>query len=242
MIWEKTAVKVIQSALCVCLAPLLAAQQVSQRVEQLPSASTPEFVTIPKNTAVELSALELVSSATATVGTPVHFVVVHDVVVEGVIVLRAGTRLTATVTRVKRGVPKHNNGKLEIELQDVEIGKSARLSLSMRPPRLPKRAKVRYGPRTRRKHGWPIVAATFQDALAGVWIAALLPLEIPVFTVLFIGLKNGDRHSVSGIDEFISECSSRTAYVGRAETIRASQLPSPAPLTEASVDWTCPSL
>jgi hypothetical protein len=103
----------LQSAFCLCLSPLLVAQQTGQTAptlapaipSQSPSATpTPAVVTIPEGTKIEIVPLENVSSEFAVAGSPVRFAVARNIVVNGVTVLHAGAPVTGTVTSVKRGV------------------------------------------------------------------------------------------------------------------------------------------
>jgi hypothetical protein len=134
----------IQTVLCLFLSPLLAAQQVAspdaastssqqdQPVQQTAARPTlPEFITIPKNTKIELVALDSVSSATATVGSDIRLAVVNDVMVNGVTVIHAGTPVTGTITNVKRGSHKMNrNGRVNIRARDLQSGKQIKVHLT----------------------------------------------------------------------------------------------------------------
>jgi hypothetical protein len=120
---------------------LLAAQQVAEGARQqafqpiTPDAASapaqPDTITIPKDTRIELIALETVSSATATVGSVVSFAVAKDVVVNGFTVAHAGTPVTGKITDVRRGSHETNrNGRLKIELNKLEEGKTVKLRLA----------------------------------------------------------------------------------------------------------------
>jgi hypothetical protein len=88
-------------------------------------------VLIPKDTKIELVALEPVSSGNTNAGAAVRFAVVEDVVVDGVTVIHRGTFVNGTVTNVRRGSPtKHKWGYLRIKLSAMRIGKQGQLSLT----------------------------------------------------------------------------------------------------------------
>jgi hypothetical protein len=125
------------------LCPLLVAQQLpapamtsevlqTSAPARVPNAppTFPEFITIPKDTNIELIALESVSSETAVTGSSVRFAVTKDLVINGVTVIHAGMPLTGTITRVRRGSHKANrNGQLRIQLNQLEAGKTVKLRL-----------------------------------------------------------------------------------------------------------------
>src|ERR1035441_7861112 len=70
-------------------------------------------------------------SATATVGSVVSFAVAKDVVVNGFTVAHAGTPVTGKITDVRRGSHETNrNGRLKIELNKLEEGKTVKLRLA----------------------------------------------------------------------------------------------------------------
>ena len=87
--------RLIQCCVCVILCPFLAAQQAAQPASQLPAnqvtKAVPATILIPRNTVIELDALEPV--ATATIGSSISLAVVNDVPVKGVTAIRAGSPL-----------------------------------------------------------------------------------------------------------------------------------------------------
>ena len=119
--------KLLHSALCLILCPLLAAQKVAplamndgapQSSVPAPAAAMPralpKFVTIPKDTRIELIPLEEVSSATATKGQLVRFAMVNDVLVNGLVVIPKGTLALGVVSYVTKGVPGKQDGYLQV--------------------------------------------------------------------------------------------------------------------------------
>ncbi len=122
--------RLYQTALCLSLCPLLAAQQVGQETIQEGAAPAGETVwayPIPLNGAtgppvlnglqinsggipVELTPLNRISPGIVKVGDAIQFIVAKDVVVRGSTALRAGTRLNCTITKVRSGKPTDRNG------------------------------------------------------------------------------------------------------------------------------------
>jgi hypothetical protein len=129
--------KILQSALCTCMVPLLTAQQA---VEPLPagyrsqSSMVPGEVIVPKGTRIDLVALESVSSASAKKNSQVQFALARDLVVNGVTILYAGAPVEATVSGVRLGVPGRRWGKLTIRIRKVQIGHHALLRLTSNNP------------------------------------------------------------------------------------------------------------
>jgi hypothetical protein len=127
----------LQSALCLCLSPLLVAQQAvdrqSARYNSQPTM-IPSEVIIPKGTRIELISLEYVSSASATDNSLVRFALAKDLVVNEVTVLGAGTPVEGRVSRVRRGVPYRQWGKLNIAIKQIQIGHHSHLRLTSSNP------------------------------------------------------------------------------------------------------------
>ena len=133
--------RMLQSALCITLCPLLAAGQVVA-VTQQPNAQC----TVPTVTAmatgqppyqsnsnemfVELAAPDSLSFKEEKTGASFQFVVDKDVVEEGVTLLHAGAPVTGTVTRVRcASERKHRGGQMDILLNDQVSGKMVRVRL-----------------------------------------------------------------------------------------------------------------
>jgi len=133
--------RLLQSALCIFLSPLLVAQQVPQSADpQVSGQSTPRndtlpltpsgFVAVTKYTEVDLVALDAISSVTATVGSKIRFRVARDVIVQNTTVVPAGTLLIATITKVITASKKHHrDGKVKVRFEDLKLasGQSLRL-------------------------------------------------------------------------------------------------------------------
>jgi hypothetical protein len=115
--------KLLQSALCIALSPLLAAQQVTTTI-------------VPKDTKIELVTQETVSTETATNGSQVRFAVANDVAINGVTLISAGTPVVGIITKAKRGIAYKQWPTLRIHVNEVRIGQSLRVPLSQWPPEI----------------------------------------------------------------------------------------------------------
>lgn len=168
--------KMFQFALCTFLSPLLVAQQ---------SAT----VHIPKDTKIEMVALEVVSSNTAIVGMPVRFAVAKDVVVDGVTVFPVGTPVTGAVSKVVRGVPGRSEGFLRIRVREISRDGGVPLRLTSADPRF------RQSRRDRFNEG----AVNTLETLGGL---VLLPLELP----MAIAMSAGENGKPSGKNAVLPRC------------------------------------
>lgn len=83
-----------------------------------------ESVTIPHGTEVELMALETVSTESAHKGEHVHFAVARDVVVNGEVVLYAGTKVDALLYSLTKAVPGRRDGAMKLVMDAVVINKA----------------------------------------------------------------------------------------------------------------------
>jgi hypothetical protein len=132
---------VLHTALCLTLCPLLAAQQTTANPPQ-PSgepsapettsapAENPEPIAIPQNATIALTMPEPVPESMMTVGTPVKFVVAHDVMVNGVPVIRTGTPVNGVITHGRHGsYPMDYRGEIRIRARDFQSGNPIRVRL-----------------------------------------------------------------------------------------------------------------
>jgi hypothetical protein len=209
----------LQTVFCLCLSPLLVAQQTqpiapqskddSPQSSAAADASTPNAVTvpasvnIPQNTEIKLMALEDVSSEAAKKGSFVQFAVANDMVVNGVTVLRAGAPVGGTVTKVKRGVPGHHDGRLSIRIREIRIGSAAKLPLTSSDPK------------TRQASGRRV-----KDTLEGYGMCAL---GLPLCMILIAAFREG---SPSGKQAFLPQCHAVEYWVRTTTTVSASDLSS----------------
>ncbi len=134
----------IQSALCLCLSPMLVAQQVNQPVmpgEPKPAAAAPQAqapalsikVRIPMYTPVDLRLEQRISSADARVGDRVRFTLVNDLAAKGRVVAQAGTSCYATVKRVRPRSDK-KNGSVKLSDPELDLGHGKRIRLTDMAP------------------------------------------------------------------------------------------------------------
>jgi len=128
--------KLLQSALCLCLGPMLVAQQDIQPVSTSapPPASqiepTKQYVTLPGDTNIELLPPGPTTFGGGKEGVVVQFVVNKDVVVGGVPVVHAGVPVVGVVDHVKRGLKfKHRAAEMEIRVTEMVSGNPVELHL-----------------------------------------------------------------------------------------------------------------
>jgi hypothetical protein len=139
--------KLLQSTLCFVLCPLLVAQQAAQTVPPFavphppqPASATadtepvqPEKITIPKDTKIELALKEQAVPGSERNGSAIQLVVTRDVVVGGVMALRAGAPVAGVLTVERHDSHKvHRNGRVSIRAQDLESGRPILINLSGR--------------------------------------------------------------------------------------------------------------
>jgi LssY C-terminus len=86
-------------------------------------------ITLPNGTAIQLQLAHTISTATATVGQPVAFVVVEDVVRDGVTVIPSGTAVTGTVAEVRRKLPAATPDKLALSVDSLTLDDGQTLGL-----------------------------------------------------------------------------------------------------------------
>ena len=105
----------LQSVLCLCLAPMLVAQQAVSNEPGTSVSTKAETVTLRKGTVVALVLIDPVSSATAQKGQAVRLALAEDVIVNGVVVIRRGAPAVGVIKSVSKAVPGKHNGYLQIE-------------------------------------------------------------------------------------------------------------------------------
>jgi hypothetical protein len=128
--------RILQSTLCLCLSPLLVAQQVQQGsapktttypCETAPALrSLPALAAIPDNTKIKLGTV-----STGTPGDSIRFAVVNDVVVDGVVRIPAGTWVDGVVSDTKRGSHRlDRDGQVTVRARDLRSGKAIGVRLA----------------------------------------------------------------------------------------------------------------
>jgi hypothetical protein len=210
----------LQAALCVTLCPLLVAQQVRTEIQrqatQPPAQATavttsaqPESITIPKDTRIELIALEEVRSEAAKKRSTVSFAVAKDVVVNGVTVLRAGAPVNGVVSKAKRGVPDRHDGRLDIRVKEIGIGSGAKVRLTNSD--------------SKTRQAWD------EQVKGTLELYGLCALGLPLCLVLIAALRDGGprgpREPPIGYQAVMPQCHAVDYWVKSATEVKATDLP-----------------
>lgn len=167
----------------------------------------PATITIPKDALIKLVAVESVSSATAHKGDSVRFAVAKDVVIDGITAVSAGTPVVGRVLKVKRGIPNHRSGFLEVQIRELKIGPDANVVLASSDPQY-------------RLTGSHAFREHLNDALGNVggavFCAGLLPLCIA------LGLSEGGGNGKpNGQNAVLPVCYPINMWVVTASTFRS---------------------
>jgi hypothetical protein len=122
----------LRSAFCLCIAPLLVAQQTipatpSSSLAKLPEAQ--QTLTLNKGTEIEFLTVEDISSATAVNGQRITLEVGEDVWQNGSLVVRRGAPGIGNVRDVKRAVAGKRNGYVEVEPLSFTLEDGTRVKL-----------------------------------------------------------------------------------------------------------------
>jgi hypothetical protein len=121
--------RLLPSAFCVFLSPLLVAQQAAPLAIQAASP-TPvtgiERVHVPIDMPVTFRLEERISSVDTPVGAKVQLSLVNDLSADGHVVAPAGTSCYATVTR-SRPKSAHRNGELRFADPELDLGRGQRI-------------------------------------------------------------------------------------------------------------------
>jgi hypothetical protein len=191
----------LHSALIIFLAPLLAAQQANPQIapaqikiaakDSAPTSSAMQDQAaelVPKDTKIELVALESISSKTAIVGNSVKFAVAKDVAVNGVAVIHEGTPVEGTVMKAVRAAAGKRDGLLRIRVSEIRLEGKSTLQLMNSDPPFRQSKSGRFKESTTNAIG--IFAAL-----------ALLPLELPMAIAMSTG-----SHQPPGKDAVLPRC------------------------------------
>ena len=185
--------KMLQTALCITLCPLLAAGQVVAVTQPANSQCAAPKVTVTGSAQppyqsnanemfVELAAPDSISFEEQRVGSSFQFFVDKDVVEEGVTLLHAGAPTTGTITRVRcSSERKHRGGQMDILLNDQVSGKMVRVRLIGPRPTEPLLVddpsyNPGYGPWNRPGYGAPRFGTIFNAFLITMGILLVLAL------------------------------------------------------------------
>ena len=220
----------LHSALCLCLSPLLVAQQSSSSAQsptpsELVANEHAATTTLRRGTIVALALMDTISSATAHEGQTVRLALAEDVIVKGAVVIRRGAPAVGVIESVRKATDGKHGGDLQVKL------------VSFTPPGTSPIALKDYTPPT-----------TDSDGFCGGFISCLfvfVVLVIPYWTVAGIvdAVKAPfHRHhtSVAGKDLVLSPCLEISG-----KTVASSQidnaLPNPFQLqTAIDFDAICP--
>jgi hypothetical protein len=186
-----------QSVLFLILCPLLVAQQVTTSAvtsdapqPSLPAPLTtaphslPEFITIPKDKKIELVQLDSVSPSKSKRGDVIRYAVEEEVVVDGIVILHAGSIVLGVVTKATKAVPGKRDGDIDFEPRALEIGGHHKLHLTSSPPSPPK------------------TRAERKDAVGkAVGIIVTAPLWIPIFPIFAVVYSIADWDNSGGPPE-----------------------------------------
>jgi hypothetical protein len=230
--------KSLAAVLCLVLCPLLAAQRTLAPVatSDVPQTSVPalalnaphalpEFVTIPKDTQIELMLLDPLSSATYKRGDPFRYAVAKDLIVDGIVAMPSGAPLAGVVTKATKAVPHKRYGDIDFRPTDIEVVEHHKLRLTDSPS----------GPSMTRKE-------RRQMAL----ISLAVPIMAPVGLVL-LGVNAGLGLVIEAIDKDPQKgkndvkfpvCQGQTWYVKSKTRIRIADLPV-APAGAAAIFDSC---
>jgi hypothetical protein len=210
----KTTFRSLAGAFALALLFAVASAQVLPDSPQPASSAaiaSPEFITIPKDTEVELVALEQISSAETKLGSTVQFAVAKDVIVDGTTVIHAGTLVNGTVTKVKRGSSKkHKWGYLRIDLSRVSVGSQTNLSLTGIFPQDRK-----------------TLASVIKSGATNVGLAALAAPILPFIVIYSSGEAIDDRINGAHLwgEARLPLCYHKTAFVSSKQEIPVTDLP-----------------
>ena len=127
--------KLLPSALCIFLSPLLVAQQVAQQAasattQPAPAAPIPSQITLSSDAAIRIVTPGDVPFAKIKPGTIVRFVVDRDVIVNGVKVISASTPVDGVVEKVIHASHfQKRSAQMFIQVEESASGTAANILL-----------------------------------------------------------------------------------------------------------------
>jgi hypothetical protein len=134
--------KMLQAILCIILCPLLVSQQISQPANQHASnqsasnaaiasaPSSPDSITLAKDTPIELVSLDPIDSATAKAGDKIRFRLIRNVIVQNVTVIPAGTLFAGTIMKAVAGEKHHRDGLVKLRIDPYRLGPGQAIRLT----------------------------------------------------------------------------------------------------------------
>ncbi|HWG20159.1 MAG TPA: hypothetical protein VG225_06480 [Terracidiphilus sp.] len=204
--------RVLNALICLALSQQLVAQQAgigTSAPPANPGGNVPKIVA-PPGTTVKLVAIEEVSSATLKRGSSVHFQVWRDVMMDGQVMLPAGTPIDAVVTDVRTASQKrHRDGSIRLRLQDIDAA-GYRIRLTMNDDFAPENIKHRNAEAARN------VGETIEGS---VLVIALAPVVIPMGIAM-----NTSTHKPKGDELALMPCFHAEVYVRFAQRLTAAQI------------------
>lgn len=143
--------KLLQSILCICLCPLLPAQEVAPQNAPRPADvpvdarapssdqtadSMSRSVNLPRDMHVTLRLEQSVSSATARKGEQIRFTLANDLVADGQVVATAGSSCYAQIAQVRPRDAK-NSGLLKFSDPRLDLGAHRQIQFRRNPGTTP---------------------------------------------------------------------------------------------------------
>ena len=120
--------RMIQSALCICLPPLLVAQEATQQLPNPPAAQPPPAhlrLSLPENAIVRWIIPDPASLSKVAAGEIVQFVIDTDVMAGNTKVIHANVPVTGVVDHVKHSSRfRHSDGQIFVRITEMVSGKT----------------------------------------------------------------------------------------------------------------------
>jgi len=171
---------------------------ISLSAQQTPPAETPQApqaqatpATPPPDTLLDATPVKLrlsdeLSSARAHVGDVVHYEVMEDVLVSGVVVIRKGSTAIGTVTQAEHAKSRGRAGKLDLSISYVPLADQEKASL--------RGAKERAGKSNKKLMATGMAMTAFCIPCEGVWLLMKgTEITIPAGKMILVYV-DGDMH------------------------------------------------
>jgi hypothetical protein len=122
----------LQSALCICLSPLLVAQQA---VDSSSTAPAQVNIDVSKDTRVQFLSPDMASLAAIRTGALVQFVIDTDLTAGDAVLIRAGVPIAGVVVQVKHASRvRHRDGQLIVRVTEMVSGRMTDVTLRCSNP------------------------------------------------------------------------------------------------------------
>ena len=220
---------------CLCLPPLLIAQENAspQALNPTAAAGKEGYVTIPRDSEVELVLLDRVTSETAAAGDTVRFAVAKDLVVNGVRVLRAGTPVPGVVVKARPAIAGKQDAELKVRVKQVPCGANRALPLTVFDPKY----------RQARGEAFREASAYLLIFVAGLALAIVL---LPWFLFFLNGTRADARADATarapkrGADQsLVPQCFVQSFFVESSLRVPIEEIPSASTETTAYFEGPC---